>query len=113
MDSIYKIYENNIGIAFQWRKGATLTQVIFRDTGFHLSFQEIETFIDKVKISYEKNNCSDCKFGNNCRSMLLQTPINKVSIAVSMNELKQIEDLLKGVLFQLKLNNYLHTLCKN
>lgn len=113
MDTVYKIYENDIGIAFQWKKGATLTQVIFRDTGFHLSYKEIEMFIDKVNLSRQKNNCMDCTLGYNCRSILLQTPLNKVSIAVSMNELNKIEDLLKGILFQLKLSNYLSDLCKN
>jgi len=113
MDSIYKIYENKMGIAFQWKKGATLTQIIFRDTGFHLSAKEIEIFIDKVEYSRLNRPCEDCVLGDNCRSLLLQTPVNKVTIAVSINELKDIEDLFKGTLFQLKLNNYLKSICSN
>ena len=113
MDTIYKIYENKIGIAFQWKKGAKLTQIIFRDTGFHLSVKEIETFIDKVKYSRINRPCPDCNMGKDCRSLLLQTPINKVSIAVSINELDEIEDLFTGTVFQLNLNNYLTSLCSN
>ena len=51
--------------------------------------------------------------GEDCRSILLQTPSNKVSLAVSSVELGQIEDLLRGTLFQLRLNNYLVDICKN
>ncbi len=113
MDTIYKIYENNIGIAFKWTKGAFLTQVIFRDIGFHISKEEIETFIEEIKISRSKANCIDCHLGKNCRSLLLKTPSNQVSVAVSLNELVDIEDLLRGVLFQLKINEYLSAICKN
>jgi len=113
MDTVYKVYENDIGIAFQWKKGATLTQVIFRDTGFHLSLQEIEIFINKVKLSRSNSSCADCHFNRNCRSMLLQTPLQKVSIAVSMDELDKIEDLLRGIVFQLQLTKYLDSICKN
>jgi len=113
METVYKIYENKIGIAFQWKKGAKLTQVIFRDIGFHISLKEIEMFLDKVKHSKLNCSCNDCKLGKDCRSLLLQTPFNQVSIAVSMNELDEIEDLFKGTQFQLKLNNYLDSLCSN
>ena len=113
MDSIFKIYDNKMGIAFQWQKKAVLTQVIFRDTGFHLSIDEIELFLYQVALSKMKQPCVGCKLGANCRSMLLQTPFNKVSMAVSLNELDEIEDLLRGTLFQLELKAYLDELCKN
>jgi len=113
MDNIYKIYNNSIGLSFQWKKDAKLTQIIFRDTGFHLSVKEIEMFIDKVKHARLNNSCNDCIQGNNCRSLLLQTPLNKVSIAVSINELKEIEDLFNGTIFQLNLNKYLKNIFEN
>ena len=43
MDCIYKIYNNDIGISFRWKEiQSKLIQVIFRDTGFHLTEEEIE-----------------------------------------------------------------------
>ncbi len=114
MENIYKIYDNNIGISFRWKEVKTnLTQIIFRDTGFHLTTEEIELFIDKICDAKMQKPCKSCEIANGCRSVLLQTPFNKVSMAVSYVELGQIEDLLRGTLFQLRMNNYLSDLCKN
>jgi hypothetical protein len=114
MEEIVKIYDNQIGISFQWKHSCSLlTQIIFRDTGFHLTEEEIELFLDKIADSKTQDKCSQCKLGEDCRSILLQTPSNKVSLAVSSVELHQIEELLRGTLFQLRLNNYLTDICKN
>ncbi len=113
MDGVFKVYDNEIGISFRWQKTAKLIQVIFRDIGFHLSVLEIENFLDQVIDSKQKQVCMGCQYGKDCRSMLLRTPSSKVSIAVSLNELNQIEDLLRGTLFQADLEQYLNKVCKN
>ncbi len=114
MENIIKIYDNKIGVSFCWKDTSTnLIQIIFRDTGFHLNENEIESFLEKVIDSKSQKNCPTCTEGENCKSILLQTPSNKVSMAVSMVELSQIDDLLKGTLFQMRMNNYLDDICKN
>lgn len=113
MDGVFKIYNNKMGISFQWQKNASLTQVIFRDTGFHISTDEIMSFLEQVELSRAKQPCLGCKLGPDCRSMLLQTPMSRLTMAVSLNELNQIEDLLRGTLFQLKLKHYLKKVCRN
>lgn len=114
MNEIIKIYNNNIGISFRWKQTKShLTQVIFCDTGFHLSEEEIELFVEKVADAKQQNRCAQCTLGDECKSILLQTPSNKVSMAVSLIELGKIDDLLKGTLFQLRLNDYLNDFCKN
>lgn len=115
MESIYKIYDNSIGISFKWKNVKTnLTQIIFRDTGFHLTTEEIEIFIDKICDTKSQKPCNACGLNSiDCRSLLLQTPSNKVSMAISYSELSEIEDLLRGTLFQIRMNNYLSDLCKN
>lgn len=114
MSDIHKIYNNDVGISFRWLNSkSNLTQIIFRDTGFHLTEKEVELFLEKVSDSKTQTRCASCKLGNNCKSILLQTPSNKVSMAVSKIELGQIEDLLRGTLFQLRLNSYITDLCKN
>ena len=114
MENVIKIYDNNIGISFRWKgMDSNLTQIIFNDTGFHLTENEIEEFLEKVVDSKLQRNCSTCIKGENCKSILLQTPSEKVSMAVSQVELGQIDDLLKGTLFQLRLNSYLADMCKN
>ncbi|WGH74884.1 hypothetical protein P8625_12475 [Tenacibaculum tangerinum] len=114
MEAITKIYDNNIGISFHWKENnSNLVQLIFRDIGFHLTEQEIELFLDKVTDSKLQQNCATCSKDKGRRSILLQTPSNKVSLAVSSAELWQIDDLLRGTLFQLRMNHYLNGLCKN
>ncbi|MBA6156925.1 hypothetical protein H3Z83_10390 [Tenacibaculum sp. S7007] len=114
MEGIKKIYSNGIGISFEWKNSSSnLTQIIFRDTGFHLKESEIEEFLEKISDSKKQKKCATCTKGDDCKSILLQTPSNKVSMAVSKVELGQIDDLIKGTLFQIRLNNYLNSLCKN
>ncbi|WBX73874.1 hypothetical protein PG913_01040 [Tenacibaculum pacificus] len=114
MENIIKIYDNKIGISFCWKDTSnTLVQIIFRDTGFHLTENQIEEFSEKVLDSKSQKNCANCPKADNCKSILLQTPSEKVSMAVSQIELGQIDDLLKGTLFQMRMNNYLDDLCKN
>ncbi len=114
MENINKIYNNKIGISFHWNdSSSSLIQIIFRDTGFHLTTNEIEEFLEKVEDSKNQKNCATCIKGENCKSILLQTPSDKVSMAVSQVELAQINDLLKGTLFQMRTNDYLNDICKN
>ncbi|MBE7629170.1 hypothetical protein [Tenacibaculum piscium] len=114
MEGVLKIYDNNIGISFCWKEANNrLVQIIFRDTGFHLTENEIEEFSEKVIHSKSQKNCATCIKGQNCKSILLQTPSDKISLAVSAVELEQIHDLLKGTLFQMQINKYLNGICNN
>lgn len=114
MKEINVIYSNSIGIAFRWTHVENnLTQIIFRNTGFHLSEKEIALFVKKISEAKSQKKCKQCCLSANCKSILLQTPSNKVSMAISYNELKQIEDLLRGTLFKTEMHNYLTDLCKN
>lgn len=114
MERIKTIYTNDIGISFQWiNRASNLTQIVFRDVGFHLNLDEIEEFLENTLDAKMQRRCADCTMGENCRSLLLRTPSSKVSMAVSMIDLGQIEDLLKGTLFQLKFNDYIEEICRN
>jgi len=118
MQDIYRIYHNSIGIAFQWKKdiknGNTDTiQLVFRNTGFYLTLEEIKAFYNKVKVSHQLKQCEGCTKHNKCSSYLLQTPSEKVDLSVSAEELNLISDLIKGTLFQIELNEYINEICKN
>ena len=111
MEQILKLYQNNIGIAFQWKSTQShLIQIIFRDTGFHLTVDDITRFVEKLTDAKYQAACSAYHENDSCKSLLLQTPSNRVSLAVSFNELSEIEDLLRGTLFQIRLNKYLSEL---
>ncbi|MBA3985076.1 MAG: hypothetical protein H0X63_00495 [Flavobacteriales bacterium] len=115
---ILKIYHNEIGIAFQWRKKATnfnpkLIQIVFRDMGFHLTKEEIICFAKLVNQCKTSINCMDCPVQVNCRNILLETPASKVSLAVNATELDQVDDLMRGTLFQLEMDEYIREICRN
>ncbi|PTX60572.1 hypothetical protein C8N46_106218 [Kordia periserrulae] len=118
MSDIQRIYYNDFGIAFQWKqdlekKKYNQFQVIFRDTGFYLTFSQLENFAKLVKQAANRGCCNECKATNNCRSILLKTPAANVDLAVSTKELNHISDLLEGTLFHIKLNRYLEDVCWN
>lgn len=118
MSDIRRIYHNDIGIAFQWKQDLAKNkdhkfQVIFRDTGFYLTIQEIENFSKFIKQAVERGCCKDCQAKQKCRSILLKTPANTVDLAVSEQELQSIYDLIEGTLFHIKLNDYLKNVCWN
>lgn len=118
MNDIYKIYHNEIGISFQWKKdiqnGFTDSiQLVFRNTGFYLNYDEIKEFYNNVNIASRLKACGSCRLNEQCHRYLLQTPSEKVDLAVNKSELELIEDLIKGTLFQIELDNYINDVCRN
>lgn len=117
-NEIYKIYHNNFGIAFQWKATASKVskdkiQIVFRDIGFCLTKDEVKAFYNNIFEAKETQPCSCCAKEKDGRFILLKTPSAKVDVAVSKTELAQVEDLIKGTLFQLDLDSYLNRICKN
>ena len=116
MKEIQQIYQNEFGLAFYWiRKEEVLTQrvqLIFKETGFYLSQEELLQFSFLIESTSKKQECSSC-CKNGCGKVLLKTPIKAIDIAVSRQELFYIKDLVKGVLFNLQLNEYINEVCFN
>ena len=117
-NDIYKIYHNNFGISFKWKNTNSVErknkiQIVFRDMGFYLTQKEVITFYKNIYETKNAKGCSCCTYEKESRCMLLKTPCNKVDIAINKKELNQIEDLIKGTLFQLNLDQYLDSICKN
>jgi len=112
MDDIITIYYNNFGIAFQWKRCAAKDfkkiQLVFRNTGLFLTENELFQFSKNVEKSIEKScYCDDCKKNNYYKSLLLEAPNPQTSFAMSYAELKDMQDLLSGTLFQLGLEKLL------
>lgn len=104
MKNIDPIYHNNFGIAFLWKQNQMNTnqniQLVFRETGIQLNCQELRLFKEQiVKALAESKKCTGCSQIANCRSLLLETPIDKLSFAVSLEDLYQLQDLINGTLF--------------
>lgn len=114
---IHKIYNNDIGISFFWKKEIrTITpkvQLIFRDIGFLLTLNELKDFSESCINTIESQCCSECKDPLHCRSLLLRTPSEKIDIAVSREEIHQILELINGTIFRVELRHWISTTSRN
>lgn len=112
MEDINTIYFNNYGIAFQWKRCAAKDlkkiQIVFRNTGLFLTETELIKFSKNIEETLESSClCNDCKKSGNCKLFLLQAPNPQASFSMSQAELKNMQDLLSGTLFQLGLDKIL------
>ena len=111
MNEIEQIYGNDIGMAFFWKKHTTVIsdkiQLVFKETGFYFSLKELHDFMALIEDSCLQNDsCENCAMKNECHKYLLKTPVSQIDLAVSMNELTGIKDLVQGTLFHLTLQRY-------
>lgn len=117
MKEIEQIYFNDFGVAFHWKKDAKVfkdkVQVIFRDTGFYLTQEELAQFAAIIEKTCKANSCAQCCHRAACHKFLLKTPLNQIDLAVNNEELMYIKDLVEGTLFNIDLSDYLGSLCKN
>ena len=117
MKEIEQIYFNDFGVAFHWKKDDEVlkekVQIVFKETGFYFTGQQIVEFADIINQTCRETNCADCCHRAQCHKFLLKTPLNQIDLAVSKSELLQIKDLVDGTLFNLQLLDYLGSVCKN
>lgn len=116
MNDIHRIYQNNFGIAFQWKKDLAKdilkVQVVFKDNGLLLSKEELIQFSKNIKHTQKHYSlCNDCPKNENCRGMVIAAPNAQITFAVNVKELHGIQDLIEGTLFQMNLENYLGDIC--
>ena len=115
MKEIEQIYYNDFGVAFYWRKNEQVikdrVQIVFKETGFYFSVNEIKDFACIVNDMSNRPCCNECR--NKCNKFLLKTPVREIDLAVSHSELSDIKDLLEGTLFNIELFGYISDVCKN
>ena len=84
-------------------------QLVFREMGFYFTQQELQLFKRCIEDSYFQNKCcEDCELKNKCHKFLLKTPCSQIDLAVSMEELDAVKDLVEGTLFKINLDDYLY-----
>lgn len=118
MSAITPIYSNESGIAFYWNysehQKSTKVQLIFRDTGFYFTNQELEEFKAFITQTCEKtNSCASCINRKKCEKFLLKTPVSQIDLAVNFQELEGIQDLVCGTLFKLELIRFVNNCGRN
>lgn len=111
MSAIDKIYSNKVGISFFWKKqqvtNSPKVQLVFRDIGFLLTLNELKDFLETCRITDESQCCDQCSDARNCRSLLLRTPSDKIDLAVSKEELEQVQELIHGTIFRIEMQHWI------
>lgn len=117
MNAIDKIYSNEMGISFFWKREIPTSipkvQLVFRDIGFLLSLNELKDFSDSCITTIQSQCCAECQDARDCRSLLLRTPSEKIDLAVSREELQQIHELINGTIFRIELKNWVNNYSRN
>lgn len=110
MAQIQRIYNNDLGISFYWSqtgKESEKVQLVFKETGFYFTQEELQEFLALIDDSASRNNCcSDCGRKGQCAKFLLKTPCPQIDLAVSLAELDAIKDLVEGTIFKIKAAQY-------
>ncbi|MFD2563393.1 hypothetical protein [Aquimarina rubra] len=113
MSAIDKIYSNKVGISFFWKQqkpmGSPKVQLVFRDIGFLLTLNELKDFSDACRITEQSQCCNQCSDHQNCRSLLLRTPSDKIDLAISKDELELVQELINGTIFRVELQHWVTT----
>ncbi|GIZ09269.1 hypothetical protein [Flavobacterium sp. UMI-01] len=112
MKEIQPIYQNELGVSFYWKEENTLQrdkiQLVFKETGLQLNPKELIDFKCLIEESITQNYCcDDCELKNNCTKYLLKTPFREVDLAMSINEMIQMNNLVSTTLFKMELDEYL------
>lgn len=117
MREIEQLYFNDFGVAFHWKKDNEIlsekVQLVFKETGFYLSYHEIKAFAQIIGNTCQEMQCGSCCDRSKCHKFLLKTPLQQIDLAVSRHELYQIKDLVEGTLFSMDLNEYINKVCRN
>ncbi|HLT52121.1 MAG TPA: DUF6686 family protein [Arenibacter sp.] len=112
MKGIDLIYHNQFGVAFRWKSDIARVpnkvQLVFRDMGMLLTRKELIYFSQCIKgVGRDHYLCEQCSQQESCRTLLLSIPSPQITLALNVKELKAIEDLVTGSLFQLNLNDFI------
>ena len=118
MRQIEQIYVNETGMAFFWKEQDTVlldrVQLVFKETGFYFSVEELQQFMTLIQDSCAQNKtCESCAIKSQCHKFLLKTPVVQIDLAVSMSELEGIKDLVEGALFKVGLHEYIFGVGRN
>ena len=106
------IFHNDFGTGFFWidsdKINAEQIQLVFRETGLLLDkmqLKQFNTIIDNALQNF--SGCKCCMANKDSRTLLLETPLQELSFAVTYHELVLASELVSGVLFQLEMNEIL------
>ena len=92
------IYANTTGMTLFWDQDTTISrrsvQFIFRNTGFLLSLDDVCEFITLCEQAQCCNSECSCAYAN-AATQLLRTPIDKVDLVVTSQELAGLLDLFR------------------
>jgi len=117
MNDINTFYHNDFGIAFQWKRCAVKNfkkiQLVFRNSGLLLTADELVKFSKNIenslKLSKKMKGCKHEK----CQCVLVQAPNPQTSFAMNHEELSNLNNLVKGTIFNLNFDEIIDDILNN
>ena len=112
MKDVKIIKRNKLGITYKVNRSLTedfnKVHLVFNNTGLKFDDDELLEFYNCINDAFStppmcQNNCNS----KHCKSILLKTPFNNLTFAISLNDLDLLKDLIDGTFFKLSLDNYL------
>lgn len=108
MEDFHKIYHNSFGASIQWKRSIkehfNKVQIVFKNTGLYMTHEEIQLFssyIDEA-MSSAVNSILVENLDQEKKSLYpVETPFSQLCFAMTLAEVKGLQDLIKGTLFNL------------
>ncbi|NQX86869.1 MAG: hypothetical protein HRT67_13385 [Flavobacteriaceae bacterium] len=115
MSDINVLKRNKIGVTYLVNKPdedahelEKKIHLVFNNTGLKLTIDELVVFLDDIMIAKETpSTCQNQCDSAYCKSILLYTPFQDLVFSVSKYDLKYLQYLVEGTLFELNLNDVL------
>ena len=76
MKEIAKLYTNDLGLAFYWKRDEVVLkdriQFIFKEMGFYLLPDEVEDFKQLAEGTINYHRCQNCSYSKDCQKYYLK-----------------------------------------
>lgn len=112
LNEIDRLYANKIGITFCWKHESLLSyyqekiNIIFKDTALLFNIIELEVFLEDIETALLKPSSN--KVSDYSNTVILDTPLSQLRFAMTKHNLEQMQDLIRGTLFQIELSMMLN-----
>lgn len=111
---IHTLYTNSIGMSFQWSTFLDYEspiQLKIKSASFELTLADLLDLSKIIESTYDTGcTCKICNSSSCFKVIQFKQEDIHIKIQTTLDELKQISELVRGTLFELQLNNLLTSL---
>lgn len=102
------IYKTDLGFSFNWKrfdaKHISSINLVISDVAFILNKEDLVNFSNYINIALNRPIDTTCNNKYCNKTILLETPVENITLIKSYKELLIIKELINGTLFELGLS---------